>query len=423
MLSMTYWISVLAVIPYTYVLVSCYNTTLTEKKQLKIKDYLIIMCIAIIIPINNLYNQIGLIIPVTFIIVMFLFRLIFRESILKIFYKTLYLYFMLMLIEFMLLIGLTATSYDIEELNSQIWLKNAFSLLVTILLYLMFKINFIKWASLRLTDYLDRNKQIVYLTILIFILVGYSHLVFNLNFTDISFYITSVVGFVSIGILAYFYLRQRYNNQLLKLRNAYLEENLELVRNGLEHYRECKHNIINDFIFIKTLCDEEAQALINVKMEKYYKDYEVVNVITEVPKGFQGIVFAKSMVMDKYNINFVLTSEGAINYRDIGHKLYIDLCEVTSIVLDNAIEAAKEAEEKVIFFDIKLSKECIAIKVVNTFGNSIDVNKLGDRKYSTKKRDSGIGLNYIQKLNKSIKIEKEIVHELFVINVFSKIKK
>jgi len=235
-------------------------------------------------------------------------------------------------------------------------------------------------------------------------------------------YLIAILMNGSMVMFAYYYFKQVYNNQLLELKNLYLEENLELIKNGLNDYRKCKHNVINDFIFIKTLCDTEAQPLIDKKMRKYYKDYQTLNEITSIPKGFQGLIYTKLKLINKYKIGLVLTSDTLIDYKSLGTKLYIDLCEVVSIALDNAIEATQEADEKAILFEIKETADALCIKIINTFENNVDLDKIGKLNYSTKNRESGIGLHYINKLNKNIKVEKEIIHSLFVLNIYVKIK-
>ncbi|MDO4376120.1 MAG: hypothetical protein Q4C33_02995, partial [bacterium] len=42
----------------------------------------------------------------------------------------------------------------------------------------------------------------------------------------------------------------------------------------------------------------------------------------------------------------------------------------------------------------------------NTFSNFVDIDKLGEKNYSTKNRNTGLGLNYIQELNKNIEIKR-----------------
>ena len=55
------------------------------------------------------------------------------------------------------------------------------------------------------------------------------------------------------------------------------------------------------------------------------------------------------------------------------------------------------------------------LKVINKFSNNINLNEIGNKDYSTKNRNSGIGLNYVNKIkNKNITTKIQIVNNLFI---------
>ena len=95
------------------------------------------------------------------------------------------------------------------------------------------------------------------------------------------------------------------------------------------------------------------------------------------------------------------------------------------ILLDNAIEAAEETEEKVINVVVRESAKnnIQLISIENSYANKeIDTEKIFEKNYSTKHRNSGIGLwevkNIIAK-NKNVtlvttKDEKLFKQELYI---------
>jgi len=424
MTNVNYWLGFIAGILYVYVIICCYNQSLNIKKAITYYDWTIIIICSLTVSLNSLYNHIALIVPSSFAIMFILFYLIFREKVGITFYKTLYIAFVAVLAEFILSIIMLSFVSNIEALNTQIPLKFLFTIVMSHVLYFIFKIKWVCRLGHKVVNRLLQSKIIVYISILGFCILAYNYLIYTLDLENILLYFVSLFLTIIIIICSYFYFKQLYDNKLLELRNKYLEENLDLFKDTLKDYRECKHNIINDFLFIKTLCDTETQELIDVKMVKYYKDRELINNIKDIPKGFQGLIYAKWRIAKKYKIELILYSDCSIGYKNLGYKLYVDLCEVVSLALDNAIEAAKDSKIKAIFFDIqKAEKNNIKINVTNTFSNTIDLNLIGEKNYSTKNRNSGVGLNYMQRLNKNIQIEKEIAHNLFKVNINIQIKK
>jgi len=374
------------------------------------------------ISVNNLYNRIDFIIPTAFLILFVIYKIIFKEQIKVTLYKTFFISFLSILVEFILLIMLIGVTSSADALNDKPILKLFFTIVVALSLFVIFKLNLTKKLYLKGEELFVRSKRIIFISTFALIFLGYNYLLHTLDFSNMYFYLVSSTLMVLISLLSYYYFKQIYNNQLLKLKNDYLEENMELFKNTISDFRECRHNIINDFLFIKSLCDKEVQSLVTEKMEKYYKDYELIKDIGEIPKGFQGLIYVKSRMMKKHKIAFTISSNSLIDYKQMSYKLYIDLCEIIAITLDNAIEATHNADEKVIFFEIKSLGKEISIEIINTFSNDIDVNKLGNYGYSTKGRKSGIGLSYIQKLNRNIRIEKEVIHKMFKSKIFLQIK-
>ena len=119
-------------------------------------------------------------------------------------------------------------------------------------------------------------------------------------------------------------------------------------------------------------------------------------------------------------IKVYINSQKKINTSD---KDYLDLCNIVGILLDNAIEASEQTKNKIIEINITETKNEILIKISNNFVNKVDINKIGKKNYSTKELKSGIGLNYIKKVNNSkIKVKFFIINDIFITNIFYKKK-
>ena len=106
------------------------------------------------------------------------------------------------------------------------------------------------------------------------------------------------------------------------------------------------------------------------------------------------------------------------NEIDITAVPVLDLCRIMGNLLDNAIDAAKESDEKVISLIMLKSGELYSITLCNSFKGEIDMAKIWKRGYSTKGKNRGLGLNIVKKMidnyNSDILLNTEIKNNLFV---------
>ena len=88
-------------------------------------------------------------------------------------------------------------------------------------------------------------------------------------------YILIILVFIFIYIISSLYFKENYRNNLLRVKNSKLIENQIIYKKCIEDYRIFRHNLLNDFLFIKTLCSNEAQEIINEKIAKYNLKYNL----------------------------------------------------------------------------------------------------------------------------------------------------
>ena len=405
-----YWLCALSAIPYVYAVVCCYNFTLGVPKKLSFQDWLVIGVVSLVVAANNLYNNIFLILPCSMVLAAILFYLIFKEKNRIFFYKVLFIFAISILVDFILSMCLFFFINNAERLNSMNFMKFCYSIMSSYALFFTYRTKLVLRIYSRFHRFVIDNLQWLYYFAFILLVIGYNYLIYSMNFRNNLMSMLLIVFIILLGLR---YINQIYNYKILELKNRFLEDNLDLFKNTLHDYSVLKHNIINDFLFIQTLCDKEGQKLITLKMEKYSKNTETIDKIIDVPPGFQGLIYLKIIRAKQYGIDVALHISGHFDYKTLDFKLYIDLCEVIGIILDNAIEAARETINKIIFLSINKSDRDIQIEIINSFKNDIDLDRIGNKNYSTKVEGNGLGLSYIQKLNRNITIEKEIINDLF----------
>jgi len=159
-------------------------------------------------------------------------------------------------------------------------------------------------------------------------------------------------------------------NNIIQILGGYIDlEDME----GLKKYyksllKEC--NLTNNLNVLnpQTINNPSIYSLLN---NKYYKAAE------------NGV-----------NINFDIFSDlSTINF-----DIY-ELSRILGILLDNAIEAAKETDEKLvtIIFRSSMKKQLFIIEN-SCIDNNISTTKIFEKGYSTKENNSGIGLWKVHKI-------------------------
>ncbi len=207
---------------------------------------------------------------------------------------------------------------------------------------------------------------------------------------------------------------------LLAMRRSYMEQiqteakqkalqdlqdytrNLEAMYNGL---RSFKHDYINILLSLSGYiedCDMDG-------LNEYFKNkiFPTKNLISQGDYKLNqlsniGVLEIKSLLSAK----MIYAHESAIDVTiDIPDRVdhfpidTVDLARILGIFLDNAIEAALEAEQPQIGLNIIQNKAGVAVTISNHFrDNGVMLHKLKQKGFSTKIGHQGIGLCNAQKI-------------------------
>ena len=128
----------------------------------------------------------------------------------------------------------------------------------------------------------------------------------------------------------------------------------------------------------------------------------------------KSIFIYKCSVAAGYNIDVSIEARESID--DIGISTAL-LCQILGILLDNAIEAAIETENKKLSIAIIKNPNSKVLIIKNTWiKKNVAMNKLFELGYSTKGKERGVGLhtirNYTDKIN-GVYLETELDDEVF----------
>jgi hypothetical protein len=305
-----------------------------------------------------------------------------------------------------------------KVVESNTILKIILSTLVYLWEYLLFLIPFIKKTSREIVRLFSSNinrLNIAYLLCITCFILGMLNIE-NFDYNGSIKLIT--ILFVLFFLLGMLVINSITNQEYLKKSNERLVEYNDNYTKFLDEYKIYKHNINNKLVGMKAFGNKKINALIDDLLEEENTFTIKNNSLYNLPNGIKGIVAEK---LYDLNINVIVTNKIKTDpFINLSPKSFNSVSECIGIALDNAIEASKETEEPVIIMDIYEDNNEIYVRIGNNFCNDIDINKLGQKYYSTKNRGSGLGLFSI-KHNKIVKEKISIINNIFYIEL--KIKK
>ena len=275
------------------------------------------------------------------------------------------------------------------------------------LVYLALKYSKINIKKLQI---IDKKKRflILFSTTLAIVLMA-------LQVYMITFYASYLPFFVTliniIGLSSYFgiSLYTMFTTSKLEKASTNLEEaqlynkTLEILQDNTRAFRHDFANILQGMVGYMDNNDMEG-------LKKYYSqlvdDIQTSNNLTTLsPKvvnnpAIYNVLATKYHKADSLGIKIHL--EAFLDMNDLHMKIY-EFTRVLGILMDNAIEASSECENKIINVTFRNDnrKHMQLLIIENTYNNKeIDTDKIFEKGYSTKEGNTGLGLWEIRQILK-----------------------
>lgn len=224
-----------------------------------------------------------------------------------------------------------------------------------------------------------------------------------------NFVICAVIIFSNIYIL----LNKRAVSKIEEDKKCLEEKNRNLleVTDNMRCFKHDFNNIIqaiDGYIYLDDMKSLQVYFKSLLDECNHIKVVDSINCKVIENPAICGVLLNKYRIAEENKIEMNIDLLASL--KELNEKSYV-VSRMLGILLDNAIEATKECEEKIINFEVikDIKKNKLVITIENTYENKdVDTCKIFEKNYTTKKGNTGLGLWKIQDI-----LRKDTSLELF----------
>ena len=390
----------------------CLFTTLLNIKSNRTSQIAYVLSFSIIGFISRIVlpNPIGTIVNMTsmLILIMFIFKTNFIKGLFSVFVPI----FIISALELIIFkVYLKIFNLDYESLMNIPFYRFISTLSIYLVLFLIYKL--VKYVKFNINiDVLSKKNKILYIVNAILGLCVIATQLYLISYYSDT--LPVLITLISIiGLAGYFFLSlySMLNVAKLELTTRDLEvqqwHNKEL-QDMHDNLRTFKHDFNNIIQSIGGYLDKDDME----GLRKYYKGLLadckiIVNLAALDPNVINSPSIYNILSSKYYKANengITMNIESFLNLTEIEDNMKIyEFIRMFGILLDNAIEAAKECEKKEInvYFRKELNRHRLVVIVENTYTNKdVDIDKIYEKNYTSKndKENHGLGLYEVRKI-------------------------
>lgn len=244
----------------------------------------------------------------------------------------------------------------------------------------------------------------IYIVSMLMVFITITYYFQNIN-TNLDNYLIFFMGlFLSCMLISFiiFFMLNRLYVEKNEKKNVQIYTNM--IEEYLENMRTFKHDYnnmlmslsgfieIGDMNSLKRYFYEE---LLNVRYSECENASSLVNIKNIPVKGLISIKTSKAISLGINVVLNVLKPVENFVLKDI------DICRILGILIDNAVEASVESDNKILNIGILNDEDEIYIIISNSYKIKPVIHKIFEKGYSTKGEDRGLGLDILKKIKEN----------------------
>lgn len=299
-------------------------------------------------------------------------------------------------------------NYDII-FNTPIY-RISIVLLVYLTIYILYRIAKYSNFNITLLDDIDKKTKLVLITNSVFGMIAIILQLYLINFySDNLPLLITVIGTFCLLIYFFISMYSLTKTTQLQLTTQNLEE-AQLYNKSLkilhDNVRAFKHDFSNIVQAIGGYVGTNDIDGLRVYYSQLLDDCQKVNNLSTLSPEVINNPAIYSILTSKYHtadeLGIKINLEVFLNLNNINMKIY-EFTRILGILMDNAIEASRECDEKIINVEIrkdfKVNRQLLIIE--NTYTEKdINIDKIFEKGYSSKPHNTGLGLWEVRQILK-----------------------
>lgn len=397
-----------------------------SKKNIKLKNILILILFAILHTIINLYLDSSIKTLAICLLYTMYFYIIFDKKVYKSIFSSV-LYIILAIIPDLLTLTIITKILNMSKEYCHNYIAGSVlgNMIIGIMLILM--VLLLRKPLKTVVNYkLSNNVKIVTVSALTLITIAifFYNLIGNFRHdNDIYTYLLVIITLIVILVTL---LRQKIDNENMFKKYDDLLTIMKNYESDIEEQRTINHESKNELLTIRSKLSEENDKELCSYIDSIIGDKKSVksakfSKFKYLPSnGLKGFFYYKFIEAKKRGIKVSLNISKLVENSYLGDmktKDFKDLTRIIGVYLDNAIEAASTSKDKKLGIEIYEVKGIIQIIISNTYDNAIEKDKVGNERYSTKGKNRGHGLLLVKRIlneNNRITSETKITDSLYI---------
>ena len=423
---MKWWESVIHMIGIAFSMLAYikgYSLIFKNNINVDVKSVFIFILIVFIAYYNTFYNYDFTKIIISFMELLILFKFVFKQNLKDNILKALIMYLFIVTVE--MIMGLLMVYFKIDnllEFDFNVVLKVFFSILTSLILWILSSFKFIKKSFNKLYYLMEKIFNLTILMIIfviILVMLTYYLILSNDIYSNLSIICLMLILIILIIITMVQSIKTKKAIDKQEILLDFMKE-YEII---IDKERIDRHEMVNNLLVLKSIKNKNTKnyekILDNILLT--YQSNKTAKGLYELPSGLKGLFYYKIHDMKNENIEvFINVSNKIIKDLDnLEPKILTKVCKILGILLDNAKEAARESKNKLVVIDLYKENDDINIYIENSINKNskIDLNKMKVKGFSTKGSNRGYGLYLVDKilgkenriiLNQKIEINKFI---------------
>lgn len=288
--------------------------------------------------------------------------------------------------------------------------KFTFSLFIQISTFLIYLL--LKYSKFQISILETMSKRSKFIFIINFL---FAILAITTQFFITGFYLDKlpiyIVIFSNLSLITYFILSIYSISKTTELELTHLnleqeKEHNRILKLAQDDIRGFRHDFTNIICTIGGYVHTKDMEGLTNYYNQIQKDVVKVNNLTALNPDIINNPAIYALITSKYdkaaNLNISMSVEVFTDLNSLPMKIY-EFTRILGILLDNAIEAAQECDEKNVYIHIrkdeKHNRQLLILE--NTYKDkTIDTDKIFEKNYSTKPKNTGLGLWEVRQILK-----------------------